>query len=117
MVLQLQVLGYLEELIPLHPYLSKLDLAAVYQPFPDIGDELYQMPYPRVPEAENPLIRRLRGTVLKRQSPSGACPYGCSTSFIYIEGTGHFAFTVTAMDTTVRQHGPFRRREVTSKVT
>lgn len=35
--LQTEVLGYLkEEQPPKHPYLSKLDLSAIYEPFPDI---------------------------------------------------------------------------------
>ncbi|KUI54486.1 hypothetical protein VP1G_01951 [Cytospora mali] len=34
--LEADVLGYLED-IPEHPYLSKLDLAAVYKPFPESG--------------------------------------------------------------------------------
>ncbi|ROW00460.1 hypothetical protein VPNG_07927 [Cytospora leucostoma] len=38
MELQIEVLSYLGDMPTEHPYLSKLDLAAVYQPFPVLGE-------------------------------------------------------------------------------
>lgn len=43
MELQLQVLGYQED-VPEHPYLSKLELAAVYQPLHDTGQKCTECP-------------------------------------------------------------------------
>lgn len=42
--LQFQVLGYLEDIPPEHPYLSKFDLAVAYQPFPGIGKKCTECP-------------------------------------------------------------------------